>query len=267
MADGSTMTDGGVLRDQYADSGRLSARQSLWALRTGPALYPTVLDLAELGGTEIVVDVGCGNRAYLAELRRSGHRGPVLGLDLSEGMARRSRGHAPTAMADAQALPLAAGRVDVVLSMHMLYHVPDVALAVSELRRVLRPGGTAMVATNGPGHAAEAKQILAAAADQVAGIAVDLHWDNRRFTPAEAREVLAAAFDHVEMHDLGDSFLVHDPAVVADYIATWPPESIGLRAGPVWTAVLAATRRLVAAHFAAHEQFRVTSHPVVLRCR
>jgi len=261
------MIDRSVLRDQYSDSDRLTARQSLWALRAGPAFHHTVLDLAALNGTETVADVGCGNGTYLSELRRRRHSGLVIGLDLSEGMARRSRRHAPTATADAQALPLRTGSVDVVLSLHMLYHVPDLALAVAELRRVLRPGGTAMVTTNGRGHAVEAKQLLARAAHRAAGRTVDHDWDTRRFHPAAAKQLLGNAFDTVDLHEQGDSFPVHDPAIIANYIATWPPESIGLRAGPLWTQVLAATRDLVAAHFATHEHFVITSDVAVLRCR
>lgn len=102
MADDSTMISKEVLREQYTDDAHLTARQSLWRLRTGPALHDTVLNLAALQGTETIVDIGCGNGAYLAELRRRGHTGPVLGLDLSEGMARQSGIHAPTTVADAQ---------------------------------------------------------------------------------------------------------------------------------------------------------------------
>lgn len=256
-----------VLHQQYVDTARLTARQSLWRLRTGPALHDVVLDLAALEGTETVVDVGCGNGTYLAELHRRRHRGLVLGLDLSEGMARHSSVHASTAVADAQALPLPDGGVDIVLSLHMLYHVPNLTQAVAELRRVLRPGGTALVATNGPGHTVEAKGILAKAVRQVTGMDVDLNWDTRRFDPAVARHLLAAAFDDVELHELRDSFPVPDAAIITDYIASWPPESIGLQAGPVWNQVLAATAELVAAHFATRSGFVITRRVAVLRCR
>jgi SAM-dependent methyltransferase len=267
MADDSTMIDREVLREQYTDSAHLTARQSLWRLRTGPALYDTVLNLATLRGTETIVDVGCGNGAYLVELHRRGHTGPVLGLDLSEGMARRSSVHARTAVADAQALPLRDGSVDIVLSLHMLYHVPNLSQAISELRRVLRPGGTAMVATNGPGHTAEAKRILAEAARQVADIDVDRDWDTVRFHPEAAKDLLTTAFDEVDLHELGDSFPVRDPAIVRDYVASWPPEAVGIHAGPVWNDVLAAAGELIAAHFAAHREFLITSRVAVLRCR
>src|SRR5690349_17888524 len=135
------MTSEAVLADQHGDTGRLTARQSLWRLRSGPALQFVVVDRAELAGTETVVDVGCGNGTYLAELVRRQHTGTILGLDRSAAMARRSSAQAPTAVADAQALPLADGCADVVLCLHMLYHVRNLDRAIAELRRVLRPGG------------------------------------------------------------------------------------------------------------------------------
>ena len=264
---GRTMTDTAVLRTQYGDDARLAARQALWRLRSGPPLYETVLDLADLRGQEVVVDVGCGNGAYLAELRRRGHHGPVLGLDLAEGMARSSSVHAATAVADAQALPLRDARADVALSLHMLYHVPDLARALGELRRIVRPGGAALIATNGLGHTGEAKALLAEAARRVAGIDVDLDWDNRRFPPGVARGLLSRVFDQVDTHEMGDPCPVRDPAVLSRYVATWPPESIGLPDGPTWHAVLAAVDELIADHFAGRCEFIVTSRVAVLACR
>src|SRR5690606_26018849 len=47
--------------------------------------------------------------------------------------------------ADLTALPFPEGRFDLILSSHVLEHVPDDASAIAELARVLRPGGTAIV--------------------------------------------------------------------------------------------------------------------------
>ena len=267
MTDEQIMIRPEVLRQQYADDARLNARQSVWRGRPGPTLYQTVVDLAALDGTEAVVDVGCGNGAYLAELRLRGHRGPVLGLDLSAALARQAGQFAATAVADAQALPLSDGCADVGLSLHMLYHVPDIDQAIAELRRVLRPGGRLLVSTNGPGHTAEIKAVLTQAAAQVAGIEVDRQWDARRFAPHQAREDLAGAFDAVLEHTLGDSFPVPEAAAVSGYVASWPPEAVGLPAGATWDAILVRAAEIIGAHVARHGGFTVTSELAVFICR
>ena len=118
------------LRDrQYGTDANLAPRQGLYCWqRLRLDLPPLVLDLAGLRGSEMVADVGCGNGAYLTELARRGHAGPVLGMDLSAGMLRAARGRAPAAVlaaGDAAALPLRDAVSDLALAAHMLYHLPE----------------------------------------------------------------------------------------------------------------------------------------------
>ncbi|GAA1744983.1 class I SAM-dependent methyltransferase [Luedemannella helvata] len=260
-------TDAHVLTNQYSEPSRLVARQAIWQWRRGPALPDVVLDLAAARGDEVVADVGCGNGRLLEALRGRGHTGPLLGLDRSPGMARVSAGYGFGAAADAQALPLRDASVDVALCLHMLYHVPDIGRAVAELRRVVRRGGTTVVATNDVGHAAEIRAIRSQAARTVLGVDVDLDWSDSRFNTDIARTALAAAFDEVHVHQHVGTSVVPDPAPVRAYVASWPPETLGLTAGPTWHAVLAEADRLIAAHFAARPTFPVTSRAAVLTCR
>ena len=51
--------------------------------------------------------------------------------------------------ADATRLPFPDDTFDAVIAMHMLYHVADQERAIAEFHRVLRPGGTLLVTTNG----------------------------------------------------------------------------------------------------------------------
>jgi SAM-dependent methyltransferase len=51
-------------------------------------------------------------------------------------------------IADAERLPYGDGSFDVLMANHMLYHVQDVEIALQEFRRVLKPDGVLMVATN-----------------------------------------------------------------------------------------------------------------------
>lgn len=105
-----------------------------------------VLDLAgPLDGRD-VLDVGCGDGAYAIAAARAGAR--VAAVDRSaSALQAAGRGARDTGLpmalqvADARALPFPAERFDVALAVTVLCFVPEPALAVSELARVLRPGG------------------------------------------------------------------------------------------------------------------------------
>ena len=107
-------------------------------------------ELADPAGRD-VVDIGCGQGGLVRELSALGAR--VTGVEISEemlGAARDRDGAAGAAYAvgTAQALPLADASVDVAVFMRTLHHVPvdELAAALSEARRVLRPGGMVYVA-------------------------------------------------------------------------------------------------------------------------
>ncbi|MGH2955112.1 MAG: methyltransferase domain-containing protein [Thermoanaerobaculia bacterium] len=101
---------------------------------------------------ESIVDVGCGPGFYVSELLDEvGSEGSVFGIDSSEAMlalaARRCEGHenASFAKADASSLPAADASFDAALSVQVMEYVPDVAAALMEIRRVLRPGGRVVI--------------------------------------------------------------------------------------------------------------------------
>jgi SAM-dependent methyltransferase len=56
---------------------------------------------------------------------------------------------------DVQALPFEDGEFDVVLAPWMLFHVPDLHLGLTQIARVLRPGGELIAATAGAEHLKE----------------------------------------------------------------------------------------------------------------
>ena len=53
---------------------------------------------------------------------------------------------------DAQRIPLPEHSFDLILVNHLLYHVPEKELAITETRWVLKPGGKLCSATKGFGH-------------------------------------------------------------------------------------------------------------------
>jgi ubiquinone/menaquinone biosynthesis C-methylase UbiE len=101
---------------------------------------------------ERVVDVGCGPGFLSAEiLEEVGTGGSVAALDASEPMLelarRRCAGHANITFqaADALALPLADGEADAAVCVQVLEYVADATAALTEMCRVLRPGGRVLV--------------------------------------------------------------------------------------------------------------------------
>src|SRR5919198_4945451 len=99
-----------------------------------------------------VLDVGCGTGVVAITAARIGAR--VHAVDLTPELLERARENASIAKfeidfreGDAEALPFDDGRFDVVLSQfgHMFAPRPDVA--ISEMLRVLKPGGTIAFST------------------------------------------------------------------------------------------------------------------------
>jgi SAM-dependent methyltransferase len=208
MSDTPQWTDPAVLAEQYRSAGNLAARQAIYAYQQpGRDLPDAVLELAELRGDETVVDVGCGPGSYL--LRLAGHRGPVLGVDRSPGMARTAAERAPaarTAVADAAALPLPDGSVHVAIAAHMLYHLPDPAAALRELHRVTRD--RVLVVLNGTDHLAELRALGAGNRD--------------RLTLDDGERLLAAEFGSVTRHDFRGELRIPDSGPIEAYAASLP---------------------------------------------
>lgn len=208
------------LRDvQYRTDANLAARQALYRFQHPRAELPQlVLDLAALGGTETVADAGCGNGAYLAELTRRGHAGPVLGIDLSAGMLHAARSRAPAAAlaaGDAAALPLRDDTSDLALAAHMLYYLPRPAAAVRELRRITRPGGQVLVVLNGGDHLRELRDLITTALGMVTG---GRRPPRERLRLDEGEALLATQFTSITRHDFTSELRIPDRQPAEDYI-------------------------------------------------
>ena len=207
-------------RGQYDDDRNLRARQRFWE-HQDPYLDTAgwVLGLAGLSPGLRVLDAGCGNGVYLRAL--AGRKVRAAGCDLSAGMLRGA-GHPAVACADVTALPVHDGAFDVVLAIHMLYHVPDREAAVRELRRVLAPGGVCIAVTNGARELLSLRRLTEQAVRRVTP-----GWRMRRatqaFTAENAAPQLSAAFRSVTCVRPASMppVVVRDPGLAADFVASW----------------------------------------------
>ncbi|MEU8499451.1 methyltransferase domain-containing protein [Streptomyces lavendulae] len=112
----------------------------------GPAFTAAVGELG-VGPGDRVLDAGCGTGRALTPLRAAvGPAGTVLGVDLTERMLAAAREAGRDAdgtllLADVALLPLRDGSLDAVFAAGLIAHLPDPAANLSELARVVRPGG------------------------------------------------------------------------------------------------------------------------------
>lgn len=184
-----------------------------------------VLDRIGVRDNESVLDVGCGQGRFLLPIARRmrDSSGNVTGCDLSAGVMSELRAlvqgedlPVELLVGDIEDLPFDDETFDLVMANHMLYHVPSIPRALSEVRRVLRPAGRFIATTNAQPGMRELH---------------DLHVDTMReleipYTPTTSedwfsldngRGVLEDAFGSVAAHRYEGGFEVTDAQPVLDY--------------------------------------------------
>jgi 2-polyprenyl-6-hydroxyphenyl methylase/3-demethylubiquinone-9 3-methyltransferase len=111
--------------------------------------------LAHVAPGQTVLDLGAGAGEFSAALRAAG--ATPIAVDVAAEALRRAGARVPgldaRLWADGEPLPADDNSADVVWAGEVIEHVVDVAPWLSEVRRVLRPGGTLLLTTPGHGRA------------------------------------------------------------------------------------------------------------------
>ena len=169
-----------------------------------------LLEAAKLAPGERVLDVACGTGVATRQAAEAvGPEGAVAGLDPTPAMLEVARSVSPEGIewyeAPAEAMPLPDGTYDVALCSMGLQFFGDRVQGLREMRRVLAPGGRAVVATPGP-------------------------------TPPLMEAIGLALGEHVGESAAGfvDAvFSLHDPVVARDLFASAGFEDVEVETGTV----------------------------------
>jgi SAM-dependent methyltransferase len=217
-----------TVSSQYRTSENLRARGDLhsrYAKRNWFHWVARNLDIPQ-GGR--VLDAGCGAGWFWYAATPYMHREINLDLiDISPGMVAEALRNLATlsyfksvagTTADVKKIPFAADTFDTVIAMHMLYHVGDVNGAISEIARVLKPGGRVVVTTNGRDNLKELfKWGGAVFGGSTSDPAAEI------FGADTALRLLPAHFHALAVVDYEDLYEITDGEDIIRYLCSFPP--------------------------------------------
>ncbi len=144
----------------YSDA-YFTARESWrdWRIEAGQ-----LISLARVAAGARVLEIGCGGGGLLQRLQRKGVLGVgVDTLDTALHLVRRRDGSVGLVhIQDSGPLPFSAAAFEAIIGQHVLEHLDDVDGALTEWKRLLKPGGRLALATPNarypdPAHFADAE--------------------------------------------------------------------------------------------------------------
>lgn len=196
-----------LVAEEYADDARLRRRSAAFtgAATTEDARTPLVAALLEVHPRR-VLEVGCG-WGELAQWVARETGAEVVPTDLSPRMVELAREQGLDArVADVQQLPFGDESFDAAVAAWMLYHVPELDRGLSELARVLRPGGRIVVATNSAFHLQELRELVGSGPSP------------STFTRENGEALLRRHFTYVRREDIDGRLSFATREDVEDYI-------------------------------------------------
>lgn len=114
-------------------------------------------------------------------------------------------------------IPYADNSFDVVVANYMLYHVPDRAKAIAEIRRVLKPDGVLFASTNGENHMKQ-MHVLAQQVEEIGQVSKT--WLAQTFSLQNGTAQLMQAFTDIRLLRFNNNLWIPEAQPIIDYIAS-----------------------------------------------
>ena len=182
--------------------------------------------LKDIPPSAAVLDIGCGQGNFWRENISEVPAGWVITLsDLSDGMMMDAWRNLVVTnrsfkykQADATHLPFSDASFDVVIANHMLYAVSDTTLAIREIRRVLKPGGTLLASTFGKGHLLELYPFIEMLDEHALQDQNNIFYLQPSFRLDNGAAQLEPVFSEVARLEYEDSFVIDATQPIMDYL-------------------------------------------------
>jgi ubiquinone/menaquinone biosynthesis C-methylase UbiE len=226
-----SLSDPEIVRQDYASEAGLLARRSIYERSEGPDAREVVWHHVAEARPENVLEVGPGP-GELSERIAHELGADVVALDVSPRMVEFTSARGiHTLVGDVQDLPFDDESFDVVVAAWVLFHPSDLDRAVSEIERVLRPGGRLVAATNSEQHHGEVWELVGVSSTRYT------------FAAENGEEALRRHFGRVSIEMVEGRVTFPDAHAVRRYIANSITRSDLAEQVPELAEPLVATRR------------------------
>ncbi|GHB24188.1 hypothetical protein GCM10007094_10290 [Pseudovibrio japonicus] len=213
---------------QYKTSSNLRTRANLHRRYANTSWFSWAGERMGFSEGCTVADIGCGAGWFWASNQHQLPDGLEVSLvDQSEQMVAEAKAALSKLSAikqvagyvnQAEAMPFEDASFDVVIAMHMVYHLSDPDKALDEMRRILKPGGRLVITLN---SAADLKQVyeLNSRVFDVSPITPSVVMA----PPEEVEARLAQRFQSVSKLTYQDIYAIDDVETVFATLTSYPP--------------------------------------------
>ena len=107
----------------------------------------TAIDFAKITDDFTLLDVGCNRCHLLKMIRNLNKKCELWGVDIDPKFTNNKPDNCNFKVSKVENLPFENDHFDIVFTLSTLEHVPELNSAIKEIRRVLKPGGSAIVSS------------------------------------------------------------------------------------------------------------------------
>lgn len=230
------------LKKQYLNSSNIEARIRLHRdyAQNKQGWFPWVYEMCGLKPGEKVLELGCGDGSLWVQGLAYGdiNSMKITLTDISDGMVKRAKENIINALKsgaeilgacevrndevdfsfdvmDAHHIHAEADSFDVVIANHLLFYCEDLGQVLSEIKRVLKPGGRLICSTYSAFHMQEISWLVSQFDDRMVLSAEPLY---EKFGKENGAQLLAEYFDEVTWQQYEDRLVVDKPEPLIAYI-------------------------------------------------